>query len=110
MLNMIVLGRITNIKRQMGESVNLKFTATRMLLLIGQVQMTALTAAINDDSVHKHSQILKIVKQKLGMELAWTLTQDQARLLHSALLPIECMLLAFVNLKFWSEPIRTKRR
>jgi len=83
--------------------VNLKFNATRALLLIGQGQAMALASVTTESA--KYAKIMNILHKIPGLEnLAWDFNMQQARLLHSSLLCLECFIIAWVNTRVW-EPV-----
>merc|ERR1740130_654644 len=98
-LNMLILGKMTEVKKVLGK-VNNKFNATRALLIIGQGQMMVLTSATTENP--NYEKIMKALHHVPGLEnLSWNFNIDQARLLHSSLLCFECLIVALVNLKLW---------
>jgi hypothetical protein len=105
MVNMYFLGKMRGVKNFLGEQVNTKFTATRMLLLFGQLQMTGLKMATNEYAKRTDSHMMILVRHVLPH---WYFTQEMAMLLHSTLLPIECLVISIFNLHFWDLPIRVK--
>mmetsp|Transcript_57897 Transcript_57897/g.130537 ORF Transcript_57897/g.130537 Transcript_57897/m.130537 type:complete len:437 (-) Transcript_57897:226-1536(-) len=103
MANMFFLGKVSAVKEAVPKT-NKKFMATRILLLIGQGQMTVLHMATND-----HGQKSKLIEyiHRIPWEplhsLQWTFNANQARLLHSSLLCYECLVIVMVNYLFWHQ-------
>jgi len=88
--NMAMICKLTHVKKVLGKA-SIKFLATRMLLLISQIQ-------------------LKIIMQFTSPSKAvpipfmahWHLSIYQGYLLHSTLLTYECLLLVAFNLFVWT--------
>jgi len=98
-LNMFILGSMDEVQNVMG-NVNVKFNATRALLLIGQGQMMALQSVTNGSE--KYGMIMNCLHKVPGLSnLSWDFNMEEARLLHSSLLCLECMLVAYVNTRVW---------
>lgn len=101
-VNMFVLGRVQAVSAVVP-NVNKKFNATRALLLIGQMQLTVLSAATTDTPEHA-SKILRLLhKVPFGPfhRLHWWFGMNQARLMHSSLLCFECLIMTIVNYFMW---------
>merc|ERR1719198_2284797 len=96
---MLILGKMTAVKKALG-NVNVKFNATRALLLIGQGQMMVLQSATTANA--NYDKIMAFLHKLPGLEnLAWNFNIDQARLLNSSLLCFECLLIAVMNSRVW---------
>jgi len=92
-INMHFLGEMDAVKRVLPWA-NVKFHATRALLLIGQVQFSVLSAFITTNGTSPLLHALHKVKwhgkyPEFGIH--------QVRLLHSSLLCFECLIVAIVN-------------
>jgi hypothetical protein len=104
-INMFFLSKISTVK-QYVTNPNMKFNATRALLLIGQGQLLALKAACNGSHTEeaKYNRLMNIVhKSSLTplKKLGWQFDDDQARLLHANMLVLECCIIIIVNLWFF---------
>eukprot|EP00419_Tripos_fusus_P063262 CAMPEP_0172927506 /NCGR_PEP_ID=MMETSP1075-20121228/217498_1 /TAXON_ID=2916 /ORGANISM="Ceratium fusus, Strain PA161109" /LENGTH=383 /DNA_ID=CAMNT_0013788763 /DNA_START=495 /DNA_END=1644 /DNA_ORIENTATION=+ len=98
-INMFLLSRIEEVERVLPRA-NQRFHATRALLLIGQGQITVLSAFVTSNAganpvikALQHFNIIKDVPFDLGIH--------QIRLLHSSLLCFECLMVAIVNHIVW---------
>jgi hypothetical protein len=124
-INMILLSKVKAVKQVVGDDLNTKFNATRLLLLIGQGQMMVLKDATNANpnyekilnQTHDIGAEIEPHMHWLGsklIDLGWTFTMDDARLLNSSLLCIECLVIAIVNAYLWDpakeEKIEDNRR
>mmetsp|Transcript_3891 Transcript_3891/g.7819 ORF Transcript_3891/g.7819 Transcript_3891/m.7819 type:complete len:442 (-) Transcript_3891:67-1392(-) len=104
-INMLLLGKMKKVDQVLPKA-NMKFNATRALLLIGQGQFTFLRALITTSS---SSPVLHAVNnfkfhgEKPFEDLHWNFGIHQARLLHSSLLCFECFVVAILNCIVWSE-------
>lgn len=106
-INMFLLSRIEEVERVLPRA-NQRFHATRALLLIGQGQITVLSAFVTSNAganpvikALQHFNIIKDVPFDLGIH--------QIRLLHSSLLCFECLMVAIVNHIVWKDPETYKR-
>merc|ERR1712046_430368 len=87
------------VKKVIG-NVNVKFNATRALLLIGQGQFMVLQSATTFNP--NYEKIMNFLHKLPGLQnLAWSFNINQARLLHASLLCFECLVIAIFNLKLW---------
>jgi len=107
---MTMLGKMDVVKNRFP-GANIKFHATRALLLIGQVQFSVLqlfittngtsplSHALHNITTHGTSPFLhKIERHSTYPDFGI----HQARLLHSSLLCFECLIVAIVNLIVWN--------
>jgi hypothetical protein len=101
-INMFFLSTISTVKKYVT-TPNMKFNATRALLLIGQGQMLVLKAACNgrNSEKAKYDKVMNIVHNSTGFKLEWQFNDDQARLLHANMLVLECCIIIIVNLWFF---------
>jgi len=99
MANMIFLGRLKPVAKQIPNT-NKKFLATRMLLLISQIQHTVLGTFQN--TPEKASPVVEfLAKHRLMHRDYYYLYENQIRLLHSSLLVVECFAMTVVNYYMW---------
>merc|ERR1711920_586887 len=95
--NMMVISKVSTVSKYL-ENPNIKFNATRALLLVGQGQMMALKMACDGTKEEQdHFKKIMAVAKKRGVNVTWQFNDDQARLLNSNLLVWECALIIFVN-------------
>jgi len=88
--NMAVICRLKHVKKVLGNA-NVKFLATRLLILLSQVQLKAIDFVVLSKKTKPGSIIARI-----------NLSQYQGYLLHSSLLTYECFLLVLLNLVVWT--------
>lgn len=99
--NMYQLSRMKDVAFQLGTDINLKFSATRALLVVAQLQPMVFAAFTEG------SWFLR----KLGHMPSWTglqvvpdfilISVPRAKLWHSAILCIECLAVVLCNVSLW---------
>eukprot|EP00929_Paragymnodinium_shiwhaense_P010201 TRINITY_DN114734_c0_g1_i1.p1 TRINITY_DN114734_c0_g1~~TRINITY_DN114734_c0_g1_i1.p1 ORF type:complete len:462 (-),score=80.23 TRINITY_DN114734_c0_g1_i1:355-1740(-) len=99
--NMLVISQLTIVKKRLG-SLNMKFNATRGLLLLSQVQLAVLKAFTKDSPMHDKLE-LKVDAYPWAKYLlrVFTWNTHQAELMHSSLLCFECLLVVLFNFIAW---------
>lgn len=100
--NMIILCRMEDIKKKLGNA-NLKFQATRILVLLAQFQMKILIGLTVGSKIY---ELLMHLPPKYAVHVdpllkSWHLSVPRAQLLHAALLNIECLFVALFNRCAW---------
>lgn len=97
-VNMKLICKLKDVKTSMGNA-NLKFQGTRLLLLIAQVQSQVIEAFTVDAKMYK---VVQEKSEQYDLDLhVLSLSQYQARLLHVALLSIECLAVVLFNRIVW---------
>jgi len=96
--NMIILCRMQDIKARLGNA-NLKFQATRILVLLAQFQLQILVGLTVGSSLYMAAQ--KLPPQYEQYVKNWHLSVPRAQLMHAALLNVECFLVAVFNRCVW---------
>jgi len=100
--NMYVLGKMADIRANLG-SANLKFQATRGLVLISQIQLQVLMGLTVNSSLYntivEHENALPQQYQHVVQD--WDLSPYRAKLMHAALLNYECLLVVLFNRWVW---------
>lgn len=99
--NMFVICRATLINKKLPRS-SLKFLATRLLLLVSQIQLKAIMMC----SETKNSTLSTIsqsdmVYDHVALVRKLHLNQWSGMLLHSTLLSYECLIVVLLNFYFW---------
>lgn len=99
--NMLIVGKMDDIKKVLG-SVTMKFQATRLLVLISQIQQGVLLGLVVGASVYEQTQKPTVPKAIREHVAGWDLSTDRAMLIHAALLNIECLIVVLMNRCTWS--------
>lgn len=110
-INMLLLGKMEMVEKVLP-NVNMKFNATRALLLIGQGQLTVLRAATTDGDTHtsKFLSMLHKIPFAPFNHMEWWFDMNQARLVHSSLLCFECLAVVIFNDKMWTNKRQAQAR
>jgi len=107
---MIMLGKMDVIKNKFPEA-NMKFHATRALLLVSQVQFSVLQWFTTENGTSQLSDVLHSITTNVTSPTLHKIERHitcpgfgihQARLWHSSLLCFECLIVAIVNLIVWN--------
>lgn len=102
--NMMVLSKMSDIKKYLV-SPNLKFQATRALVLIAQIQLQVLTGLTVGSSMYLAVQSLPEKFPQFADKIPdvdnWHLSLPRAQLWHTSLLQFECLLVVLVNRCVW---------
>mmetsp|Transcript_143743 Transcript_143743/g.374353 ORF Transcript_143743/g.374353 Transcript_143743/m.374353 type:complete len:442 (+) Transcript_143743:73-1398(+) len=96
--NMFVLGKMSDIRAHLG-SANLKFQATRFLVLISQIQLQVLMGLCVGSKLYQAAQ--KLPPKYSGIVESWHLSTYRAQLMHAALLNFECLFVVLFNRCVW---------
>eukprot|EP00930_Biecheleria_cincta_P077358 TRINITY_DN6463_c0_g3_i1.p1 TRINITY_DN6463_c0_g3~~TRINITY_DN6463_c0_g3_i1.p1 ORF type:complete len:465 (-),score=92.98 TRINITY_DN6463_c0_g3_i1:46-1380(-) len=101
--NMIILCGMKDIKDKLGNA-NMKFQATRILVLLAQFQMKILIGLTVGSKIY---EMLMHLPPKYAVHVdpllkSWHLSVPRAQLMHAALLNVECLFVALFNRLAWS--------
>lgn len=107
-LNMQILGKTKQVEA-VEPGTNNKFMATRILLIIGQVQLSVLMAVCNDSPSFKQLETAS-GKDLRETALQWSFNSNEAMLLHACLLSLEAMAVALYNARVWPVEFKGETR
>jgi len=96
--NMFVLGKMSDIRAHLG-SANLKFQATRFLVLVAQIQLQVLMGLCVGSKLYQAAQ--KLPPKYEHIVESWHLSTYRAQLMHAALLNFECLFVVLFNRCVW---------
>jgi len=97
--NMVIVCMMRDIKDRLGNA-SLKFLATRVLLLLAQIQFLVIKAAVAEPPGPVY-EISSRMHQPFDIIANWGLSLYQGRLLHSSLLGFECLAVVVFNRFAW---------
>lgn len=96
--NMMIIGKMEDVRARLG-SANAKFQGTRALLLVSQIQLQVLTAVTVGSPLYLQAQKAPPPFNKILEN--WDFSMYRAKLLHAALLNVECLLVVLFNRYVW---------
>lgn len=99
--NMIIVSKMSDVKEKL-DNANLKFQATRFLVLVAQLQLQVLMGVTVGSKLYNllEGHLPPHAQEMIGLSM-WNLSPDRAKLMHATLLNFECLAVAIVNRIAW---------